>query len=101
MSETWVSAIIWVVCLSPIWGTLLWSVWQGSVRPRLIPRREIAAKVEEVYAQHGERAFDIVCMEEHRAWYDSDIFEQGRWARVRSEIMRRERARGFTFSRVR
>lgn len=97
---TLVDFAIWTACLSPFWGALLWSFWQGSVRPRLIPRREIVAKVEEVYARHGERAFDFACSEEYRAWYDSDAFEQGRWRRVREEIMRRERALGYAFHKI-
>lgn len=99
--KTWLEIAVWAVCLSPVWGTLLWCVWEGSVRPRLIPRQEILAEADRLWAQDRERAFELACIEEHAAWHRSETFEQGRWRRIREEIMRRERARGTTFRKVR
>lgn len=96
-----VEFVIWIICLSPIWGTLLWVIWEGSIRPRLIPRHEIIAKADELWEQDQAHAFDIACTKEHIAWYRSNTFEQGRWRRIRREIMRRERALGATFRKVR
>ena len=96
----WVEIAIWMICLSPIWGVILWSVWEGSVRPALIPRDEIQTEVEKLMAQKDGRGFEAACTEEHAAWYRSNCFEQGRWRRVRKEIMRRERKHGAIFRRV-
>lgn len=97
----WTLVGIWVVCLSPIWGAFAWGFWEGSIRPGLIPRDEIVGQADRLWAIDDDRAFDKACMEEHAAWYRSNIFEQGRWRRIRREIMRRERASGATFRKVR
>ena len=37
-------ALIWIgiaAVTSPIWGALLWVLWEGRIRPRLIPGSEI------------------------------------------------------------
>ena len=99
--KTWVEVTIYIVCLSPIWGTLLWCFWEGSVRPRLIPRAQILTEVDRLWDEDEARAFERACIEEHAAWYRSEAFEQGRWKRIREEIMRRERARGTTFRKMR
>ena len=42
--DTVKQALIWIgigVVTSPVWGTLLWVLWEGKVRPRLIPGTEI------------------------------------------------------------
>ena len=98
--KAWLEIAIWVVCLPPMWGTLLWCFWEGSVRPRMIPRREILAEADRLWAQDRDGAFERVCIEEHAAWYRAEEFEQGRWRRIREEIMRRERARGYTFRKL-
>jgi len=50
--------------------------WQGSVRPRLIPRANIAAEAEALAALHGAAAHDVAKMEEHRAWRDGNSLAQ-------------------------
>jgi hypothetical protein len=97
-AEDWIFGIL---VLSPVWSTLLWHVWEAVIRPRLINRNEILAKADELWERDNEHAFDIACAEEHRAWHYCDSFEQGRWRRIRKEIMRREHARGATFRKVR
>lgn len=99
--SNWIEVLILATCLSPIWGTFLWCFWECFVQPGLIPRDRINAEVEKLYARHGDDAFEHACMNEHRAWYDSDGFEQGRWRRIRREIMQRERALGATFRKLR
>jgi hypothetical protein len=93
--------VIFAVCLSPIWGAFAWELWEGSIRPGLIPRDEIVAEADKLWAIDDDRAFDKACIEERAAWYRSNSFEQGRWRRIRCEIMRRERARGTTFRKMR
>lgn len=97
----WLSLGILFICLSPIWGAFLWCLWEGVIQPSLIPWNKINADVDELYTRYGEEAFEHVCMKEQRACYDSDGFEQGRWRRIRLEVMQRERARGITFRKMR
>ena len=35
----WVQLAIWIVCLSPIWGTLLWHTWELSIPSPADPGR--------------------------------------------------------------
>jgi hypothetical protein len=73
------------------WGAVLlmpaavfaFEFWQGSVRPRLIPRANIAAEAEALAALHGAAAHDVAKMEEFRAWRDGNSLAQGRWRLVR------------------
>ncbi|HTM74771.1 MAG TPA: hypothetical protein VL198_16215 [Pseudolabrys sp.] len=91
--DTVKQALIWIViaaATSPIWGALLWVLWQGSLRPRLIPRAEIDARAAEMLARHGPRAKEVAAAEEEYAWRNSQPFEQGRWRRVRKRIERLE-----------
>jgi hypothetical protein len=90
-------AVIWIAlaaCLAPIWGTLLWELWEGAVRPRLIRRDIIDRTAAVMLAQHGDRAEQVAWIAEDRAWRTSDPFEQGCWRRVRKRIaaLREERA---------
>lgn len=76
------------VCTSPIWGSLVWVIWEGSIRPRLIPAGEIEAEARRLLARWGDRAAEMAFIEEDRAWRYSETFEQGRWHRVRLMIER-------------
>jgi hypothetical protein len=80
--------LIWVVGTFPIWGTLLWHIWDLSIRPRLIPVGDIKALADDMIANHGPRAEEIAFIEEDRAWRYSETFEQGKWRRVRKHIER-------------
>jgi len=82
-------ALIWIVigaATSPIWGALLWVLWQGSIRPRLISRSEIDSVATEMLARYGARAEEAALAEEERAWRESQIFQRGKWRRVRMRI---------------
>jgi hypothetical protein len=72
--------------LAPVWGTLLWELWQGGVRPRLLGRGEIERAAARMLARHGERAEQMASIEEDRAWRYSDSFKRGHWRRVRKCI---------------
>jgi hypothetical protein len=92
------SMIIWLVlgvASAPIWGALLWTLWQGFVRPRMIPRAEVERLAAELLARYGPRAEDIAFAKEYAAWHHSDGYEQGKWRRVRS-VIERHRARSPT-----
>jgi hypothetical protein len=71
--------------------SLLWELWEGSIRPLLVPRKEIDALSAAMLARHGDRAEEMAFVEEDRAWRYSESFEQGKWRRVRKGI---ERLRG-------
>ena len=95
--DTLKQAIVWIVlavCSAPIWGTLLWELWDGAVRPRLIRRDIIDGAAAAILAEHGERAEQMALIAEHRAWCESNPFKQGGWRRIRKRIaaLRRERA---------
>jgi len=75
---------------SPIWGALLWVLWEGRIRPRLIPGTDIDSLVAAMVARHGGRAAEMAFIEEDRAWRYSRPFEQGKWRRVRKRIERLE-----------
>jgi hypothetical protein len=95
--ETLKQAIVWIVlaaCSAPIWGTLLWELWNGAVRPRLIRQDIIDRAAAAILDEHGERAEETALIAEHRAWCESDSFKQSGWRRIRKRIaaLRRERA---------
>ncbi len=79
----------WLVATSPIWATLLWHVWDLGLRPRLLPTREVEALADAMIALHGPRAEEAAFIEEDSAWRRSEIFQQGKWHRVRRELWRR------------
>ena len=88
-------AAIWIIlaaCLAPVWGTLLQELWEGGVRPRLVPRSIIDGAATAILARHGDRAEQMALIAEDRAWRYSQSFKQGCWRRVRRRIaaMRRE-----------
>ena len=74
--------------LFPVWGALLWEIWEGVIRPRMIPQAEINTLAQEMIAKHGQRAARAAFIHEDRAWRYSDSFEQGKWRRVRKGICR-------------
>ena len=86
-------ASIWIgigAATSPIWGAILWLVWEGNIRPRLIPRAEIDSLATEMIARHGPSAGEVAAAEEEAAWRNSRPFEQGKWRRVRKRVERLE-----------
>ncbi|NJL71200.1 MAG: hypothetical protein HC888_06075 [Candidatus Competibacteraceae bacterium] len=85
-------ALIWLalmVAVLPIVIGIGWAVVEGSILPRLVPRKEIEAMADEVMRHHPENPEDWAFMEEHAAWYRSLSFEQGKWHRVREAIRMR------------
>ncbi|HVW57833.1 MAG TPA: hypothetical protein VHC00_19325 [Rhizobiaceae bacterium] len=77
-----------ILAISPIVGAIGWEIWQGQIRPRLIPEAEIEAIASEMFARYGDQAEEMAFINEDRAWRYSDSFEQGKWRRVRNYIAR-------------
>lgn len=62
-----------------------WMVWNGSVKPRLIPAEDIdriAGQIVADYADPEEEAYARYA----RAWYESDWAGQTYWRRVRKAV---------------
>ena len=90
--DTFKEIILWLMigtASAPIWGALLYVLWQGILRPRLIPSGDIERLAAELLERHGDQAADVAFAGECRAWRHSDGFERGKWRRVRREIERR------------
>ena len=90
--DTFKQMILWFIigaASAPIWGSLLYVLWQGVVRPRLIPAKEIERLAAQMVERHGDRAADAVFANEYHAWRCSNGFEQAKWRRVRCQIERR------------
>ena len=84
--------ILWLVigaASAPIWGSLLYVLWQGVVRPRLIAAKEVERLAAELLERHADRAADAAFADECHAWRHSNSFEQAKWRRVRRQIERR------------
>lgn len=94
--ETAITVGVWVLGLSPILGSLLWSLWQAVVRPQLIPMSTISELADRLVAQHGMHAEEIALVEEDRACRRLETFEQAKWRRVRRELWRRHGAGEWT-----
>jgi hypothetical protein len=82
-------AVYWIVVVAasaPIWGTLLWDLWEGIIQPRHIPRDRIDALAALMLTRYGDRAEEMAWIEEDRAWRYFEYFKQGMWRRVRKRI---------------
>ena len=77
-----------VLCLSPIWGSLLWFMYESYIRPARIPKQYIGALAAEMRRRNPADPEDAAFTEEQVAWHRSDMFEQGKWRRVRREIVK-------------
>ena len=85
----WENIIWWCIVgavMSPIWGSLLWFICEGYIRPARIPKEEIEALAEEMRRRNPTDPEDAAFTEEQAAWYRSETFEQGKWRRVRRHL---------------
>jgi hypothetical protein len=78
-----------VLAASPAVIGIGWSIVEGSILPRLIPREEIEATADDVMRRYPDNPEERAFIEEHAAWYRSLSFEQGKWHRVRKLIRKR------------
>jgi hypothetical protein len=82
MSQTFLQYGLVALALSPMAIGLGWAIWEGHVRPTLIPRATIEALADKVLAESHDDPLDVIEGYECRAWRKSDSFEQGQWRRV-------------------
>lgn len=59
------------------------------VAPYFIPKETIDLIVEDLIADHGDKALDAAIAREDWAQQDTDTFERGKWRRVRRELEKR------------
>ena len=83
--------IVIAVSTTPIWGSLFWFIYESYVRPARIPKSEIESLAHEMYRRNPRDPVDAAFTEEQAAWYRSDMFEQGKWRRVRTYLDSEER----------
>lgn len=90
--DTFYEVLRWLlvgIALSPIIIGLGWSIVEGSILPRLIPRAEIATLADDFMRRYPDNPEFAAFIEEEAAWFRSQTFEQGKWHQVRKEIRRR------------
>lgn len=64
-------------------------IWNDSIKPRLIPREDIARLADDIAARHPDDPDYAAYSELEAAWWRSDGAEQVKWKRVLKEIRRR------------
>lgn len=84
---------IQVFCIAiPAFAAYVAFSWNGRVRPMNIPTEEIQLWTDELVSQHGKTAAEVAYWNEDRAWRYGDVFEQGKWRRIREELRKRSQA---------
>jgi hypothetical protein len=67
---------------------------QRWLLPLRVPEAEISRLADDLIANFGPQAAEVAELEQDRALYNSDPYEQGKWRRVERDI-RRRRSFGF------
>jgi hypothetical protein len=67
----------------------LFELYAYFVAPYLLPPDVIDLIIEDLILQHGDKALDAAIAREDWAKQDTDTFAQGKWRRVRRELMKR------------
>jgi len=80
--------IVVFVALLPVILAAGLEIWEGCIRVRQIPPREIVSLASELRQKHGTRAAEIAFINEDRAWRYSDSFERGKWRRVKRHLQK-------------
>ncbi len=87
---TWVA--IGLGALAPAMGLVLY-IYEAIVRPSRIPSEEIEALADAMERSHPDDPDYGAFVEEQAAWFRSDLYEQGRWDRVRKALRTRRSQR--------
>ena len=86
---SWWEGVFAAVALSPVWISLIWHVWDNSIRPRLVPRAQMERLVDKALAHYGADAEEVLWLQEDHARRYSHAFEAGLLRRVRRALRRR------------
>ena len=73
-------------------GYCVWWVWRRQVQVWLIPKAKIREEAEALVKLHGANADRVARDAELRACQEADIFEWGKWERIR--VYLRQNVRG-------
>lgn len=87
---SWIGAAYLIGCAAVFAYAVGVVLWHDSIKPRLIPREEIARLADEIAASHPDDPDYAAYRELEAAWWKSDGAEQVKWRRVLKEIRRRE-----------
>ncbi len=87
---SWIGAAYLIACMAVAAYAVGVVIWHDSVKPRLIPREEIARLADEIAARHPDDPDHAAYRELEAARWKSDGAEQVKWKRVLKEIRRRE-----------
>lgn len=77
------------LALSPLVLGLASAMVEGSILPRFIPRAEIDRLADDIMRRYPDDPEEVAYNEEYASWHRSEMYDQGKWHRVRKEIQRR------------
>ncbi len=78
-----------VTAVSPIALGIGSAIFDGLIRPWLVPTVDIERLADDIIARHPVDPETASLIEEHAAWCRGLSAEQGEWRRVRKAIRRR------------
>ena len=84
------SALV-ALAISPVVIGIGLGLFEGSMRPRLIPRTEIERLADDLMRRYPADPEHAAFLKEHAAWFESESYERGKWHRVRKLIRKRLR----------
>ncbi|EEZ09663.1 hypothetical protein [Brucella melitensis] len=73
-------------------GLVLWTIWTGALKPRLIPVDDIVRVAGDIIASYPDPELEAFARHK-RAWNRSEGAKQTYWYRVRKAVRRRLRGR--------
>lgn len=73
--------------IGPIVAMIGYGVWIHSLEPRLIPQAEIDRLAQPLIDREADPEH-AAFIEHHAAWFRSNLYEQGKWLRVRKTLRR-------------
>lgn len=88
----WLLAAATLATFALVLGVYL---YEDFIRPRMVPRAEIEALVDDVIRNHPDDPEWWAFREEYVAWHRCDGFKTGKWHRVRKALRKRLRATGY------
>lgn len=91
MADHW---LIWIIVSAMPIAALLFHLWEGIIRPRLIPTAKIEAMAADMIEVYDDLAPLIAEIEVDRARRYSKPFDEGVWKRVERVLLGHYALRG-------